>query len=68
MAEGGQEDDSGDISTRSPQKSDAVEAPLNLRTEVREIIFKRGMNFSTKLKLTLIICLVQEGPHCNDIA
>lgn len=34
MAEGGQEDDSGDISSRSPAKTDSVEAPLNLRTEV----------------------------------
>ena len=34
MAEGGQEDDSGDVTTMSPHKLDAGDAPLNLKSEV----------------------------------
>lgn len=34
MAEGGQEDDSGDVKTNSPHKLDAGDAPLNLKSEV----------------------------------
>lgn len=34
MAEGGQEDDSGDVKRNSPHKLDAGDAPLNLKSEV----------------------------------
>lgn len=34
MAEGGQEDDSGDVTTMSSHKLDAGDAPLNLKSEV----------------------------------
>ncbi|KAL0268120.1 UNVERIFIED_CONTAM: hypothetical protein PYX00_010188 [Menopon gallinae] len=35
MAEGGQEDDSGDVRTSFPHKVDGVDAPLNLKSEGR---------------------------------
>lgn len=36
MAEGGQEDDSGDVKSNSPHKLDAGDAPLNLKSEGSE--------------------------------